>query len=109
MRTIFVENFTQNIFGNLKFFAKVHILRENWEKAISSSQKSSPYPNRPLPVLMKQCRKTYGRVTSGIDNVGLDRTVDVLLRDGWHLTTEQVQEYARQTGSDANVSEAEPA
>ena len=34
VRTIFVENFTQNIFGHLKFFSKVHISRENREKVI---------------------------------------------------------------------------
>ena len=34
----FVENFMPIIFGNLKFFSKVHILRENWEKVISGSR-----------------------------------------------------------------------
>ena len=37
MRTIFVENFMQNIFGNLRIFSKVHISRENREKAILGS------------------------------------------------------------------------
>ena len=31
MRTIFVENFMQNIFCNMKFFSKMHISRENEE------------------------------------------------------------------------------
>ena len=38
METIFVENFMQNIFGNLTFFSKVHIPRGNWEKVILGSR-----------------------------------------------------------------------
>ena len=35
IRIFFVKNFMQNIFGNLIFFSKVHISRENREKVIS--------------------------------------------------------------------------
>ena len=34
MSTIFTENFTQNIFDDLKFFSNVHISRENRDKVI---------------------------------------------------------------------------
>ena len=38
MRSIFEENFKQNIFGNPRFSSKVHISRENREKVISASR-----------------------------------------------------------------------
>ena len=38
VRTIFAENFMQNIFCNLKFSSKVHISRENWVKVILRSR-----------------------------------------------------------------------
>ena len=37
MSTTFVENFMQNIFGDLTFFSKVHISRENRKKVMSGS------------------------------------------------------------------------
>ena len=37
MGTIFVENFMQMILGDLTFFSKIHISRENLEKARKSN------------------------------------------------------------------------
>ena len=42
IETILLENFTQNTFGDVKFFSKVHISRENPEKMVLGARFDSP-------------------------------------------------------------------
>ena len=47
IETIFVENFIENIFCNLKFFSKGHILRGKREKVILGSRLDSFHDGGP--------------------------------------------------------------
>ena len=59
-RTIFVENLMQNIFGDLKFSSKVHILRENREKMILGSRSDPLYEGRPSRGAVESFGNTRG-------------------------------------------------
>ena len=59
VRTVCVENFVNNFFGNLKFFEKVHISRDNREKAILGPRFDPFHKGGPAERLWVSFRNTW--------------------------------------------------